>query len=538
MSRRTVLQLIAGLWGETGKTGRMQRKVVNDMGLIAKRADKRALAFRVVAGMAVALLLVAFSSTLPSQAIAATGSEQQGALQAAEPVKQVVKWKIKNDKAFCFVDGVKQTGFKTIEGKSYYFDKNGVQRTGWYKLGSAYRFFNIKCGAKGFMATSKVVNGIKLAADGKAKTGSVGQAELKLMCDANKVLQSVSTPGQSLDERLRAVWRWMQTECYERGTRPFHASSGWHRTFASDIFNTHSGSCESYGAAYAYLANAAGAKSCKAICSGGHGWAEVNGKVYDVEWTGHSGYRYFAFPYSMSGVGGAPMYRGNCVYVVTLSPNTKSWGSSGSSGSASAKRGLVKSGSARYFYKDDGTKLKNAWKTVNGKRYYFGSKGKAVTGSSKVKGKAYVFGSDGVLKTGKSTRVVTVAGVKYRVAKNGRAKSGLDSSKAKLYLANGELACAPCMYKGKLFWCSAAGIYDSAKTSTLRAAAAKDADGSALVGLLGSPNSTHRAVSCAFHNDEEGDDVIYTYKYLKVYTFVVTQKNAPDEGAEYVVSVL
>ena len=198
----------------------------------------------------------------------------------------------------------------------------------------------------------------------------------------------------------------------------------------------------------------------------------------------------------------------------------------------------MKSGSARYFYKDDGTKLKNAWKTVNGKRYYFGSKGKAVTGPSKVKGKAYVFGSDGVLKTGKSTRVVTVAGVKYRVAKNGRAKSGLDSSKAKLYLANGDLACAPCMYKGKLFWCSAAGIYDSAKTSTLRAAAAKDADGSALVGLLGSPNSTHRAVSCAFHNDEEGDDVIYTYKYLKVYTFVVTQKNAPDEGAEYVVSVL
>ena len=512
---------------------------MNDTRAIDKHAGKCRLISWLAAGMATLLLIAAFSSTLPSYAVAATGNAaEESALQAAKPPEPVVKWKIKGEKAYCFVNGVKQKGFKSIGGKSYYFDKNGVQRTGWYKLGNAYRFFNIKCGAAGYMVTNKVVNGIKLASDGKAKTNSTGRAELKLMCDANEVLQSVSNPGQSLETKLMAVFRWMQEKCYERGTRPFHATSGWHRTFASDIFNTHSGSCESYGAAYAYLANAAGAKSCKAICSGGHGWAEVNGKVYDVEWSGHGGSRYFAFPYSMSGTNGAPMYRGNCIYVVTLSPRTTPWGGSSSSDSSSAKRGLVKSGTDYYFYKDDGTKLKKTWKTVNGKRYYFRSNGKAATGPFKVKGKAYVFGSNGALETGKSVHTVKVAGVKYRVAKDGKAKPGLDSSNARLYLANGELACAPCLYKGKLFWCSPKGVYNSAKTGELRAAAAKDADGAALVALLSAPENTHRAVSCALHDGEEGDDVIYTYKHFKVYTFIVTQKNAPDVNAEYVVSVL
>lgn len=509
------------------------------MGAIGKHTNKHWLAPLLAAGMAAFLFLAAFSSTLPFHAVAwADNGEQGNTLQVTEPVKPVVKWTISNKKAYCSVDGVKQKGFKTIDGKSYYFDKNGVQRTGWYKLGSAYRFFNIKCGAKGYMVTNKVVNGIKLADDGKAIVNSTGRAELKVMCAANQVLQSVSNPGQTLNEKLKAVWRWMQNKCYERGTRPFHASSGWHRTFANDIFKTHSGSCESYGAAYAYLANAAGAKKCKAICSGGHGWAEVNGRVYDVEWTGHSGYRYFAFPYGMSGSNGAPMYKGNCLYVVTLSPRTSPWGGSSSSESASAKRGLVKSGNDYYFYENDGTKLKNAWKTVKGKRYYFRSNGKAAVGPCKVKGKAYVFGSNGALKTGKSTHVVTVAGVKYRVAKNGRAKPGFDASKTNLYLESGELACAPCLYKGDLFWCSSEGVYNAAETDKLRAAATKDADGAALIKLLGAPNDTQRAVSCAFHNGEEGDDAIYTYKHLKVYTFVVTQKNAPDVDAEYVVSVL
>ena len=41
------------------------------------------------------------------------------------------------------------------------------------------------------------------------------------------------------------------------------------------------GDCVSYAAAFAYLANAVGMKKVYVICSGGHGWAEIGGKVYD-----------------------------------------------------------------------------------------------------------------------------------------------------------------------------------------------------------------------------------------------------------------
>ena len=67
-----------------------------------------------------------------------------------------------------------------------------------------------------------------------------------------------------------------------------------------------------------------GYKSCRAVSSGGHGWAEIDGDVYDVEWTRVTGYRYFAFPYSKSG-SGAPAYASNRTYVVQIAPHRTRW---------------------------------------------------------------------------------------------------------------------------------------------------------------------------------------------------------------------
>ena len=72
----------------------------------------------------------------------------------------------------------------------------------------------------------------------------------------------------------------------------------------------------SYAAAFAYLANAVGMKKVYVICSGGHGWAEIGGKVYDPDWALVSSVdSYFAMSYDLSGVNGRPMYRGNRLYV-------------------------------------------------------------------------------------------------------------------------------------------------------------------------------------------------------------------------------
>ena len=75
--------------------------------------------------------------------------------------------------------------------------------------------------------------------------------------------------------------------------------------------NSGGGSCEGLGCLWAYLANACGASSCYSVCSGGHGWAEVEGLVYDPACARYDSRRddYYALSMDMSGVGGRPNYR-------------------------------------------------------------------------------------------------------------------------------------------------------------------------------------------------------------------------------------
>ena len=74
-------------------------------------------------------------------------------------------------------------------------------------------------------------------------------------------------------------------------------------TASSEDVYKRQGDCVSYAAAFAYLANAVGMKKVYVICSGGHGWAEIGGKVYDPDWALVSSVdSYFAMSYDLSGV--------------------------------------------------------------------------------------------------------------------------------------------------------------------------------------------------------------------------------------------
>ena len=62
------------------------------------------------------------------------------------------------------------------------------------------------------------------------------------------------------------------------------------------------------GVTFAYLANAVGMKKVYVICSGGHGWAEIGGKVYDPDWALVSSVdSFFAMSTDLSGVNGRPV---------------------------------------------------------------------------------------------------------------------------------------------------------------------------------------------------------------------------------------
>lgn len=88
---------------------------------------------------------------------------------------------------------------------------------------------------------------------------------------------------------------------------------------------------------------------------------------------------------------------------------------------AGKSKGLVKKGNFYYFYNSKGEKLINKWKTIDGERYYFGYKGRAVVGGKIIGNNVYVFNEKGRLCHPKTKRVLTVGSNKYYVDPKGRA---------------------------------------------------------------------------------------------------------------------
>lgn len=213
--------------------------------------------------------------------------------------------------------GQKNPGGLLKVGKyTYYLDKNRIQRTGWQKIGKYYYFFRIRNGKAGYMITSKTINGIKLDKNGRAVYNSAGLAKLKVMVKANQVLESVINYKMTKEQKLRAAYNKLIKYRY-RNFGPFLKSDpAWDVTYATRMLFNGSGDCYCGGAAIAYLANAAGYTTVYAESSGGHGWAEIDGKFYDPNWAFVTGKPndYFAVPPSLSGVGGRPRYKNNRWY--------------------------------------------------------------------------------------------------------------------------------------------------------------------------------------------------------------------------------
>ena len=107
----------------------------------------------------------------------------------------------------------------------------------------------------------------------------------------HKALQMVAkntTTDMSREQKLRACFDHLK-EDYLEGVRhdPPYQEIDWPVLYANDIFIYGKGDCFSYGAAFAYIGKAIGYSECYACNSGGHGWAQIDGKYYDPEWDMH-----------------------------------------------------------------------------------------------------------------------------------------------------------------------------------------------------------------------------------------------------------
>ncbi len=140
---------------------------------------------------------------------------------------------------------------------------------------------------------------------------------------------------------------------------------------------------------------------------------------------------------------------------------------------AEVKVGWQNDGTHYWYIQKDGTRVKNGFKTIDGKKYYFDESGYRVTGWKKISGKYYYFSKKGVMQTGwlkvsgkyyylnksgvRQTGWVKVDGYKYYLNKSGVRQTGwlkLNGKKYFLNLKTGRMRTGWLTYQGKTYYFS------------------------------------------------------------------------------------
>ena len=135
--------------------------------------------------------------------------------------------------------------------------------------------------------------------NGKEMAG-MSPESLATLQRAQAVVARITNDSMSREQKLRACFDYVKTAYREINPRiPHYKGMDWPVVYANDMFVNGAGNCCSYAAAFAYMAKAIGCEEVYCCNSGGHGWAEIDGLVYDPEWSKwHHTYNYFALSYN------------------------------------------------------------------------------------------------------------------------------------------------------------------------------------------------------------------------------------------------
>ena len=195
--------------------------------------------------------------------------------------------------------GAPLTGWQKFGGAWFYGDEGGVAHTGWLDLKGKKYWMD----SNGVMATGvRTIDGKRYVFSPSGAYTRVSAAHAATFDRALKELEKCTNSSMTKEQKLRAAFNHIRDDFREYNPRiPHMKSVGWETVYADDIFVRRGGNCLSCAAAMAFMAKAAGYENVYACNSGGHGWAEVDGLVYDPEWTRHNAGNYFARPYSQSG---------------------------------------------------------------------------------------------------------------------------------------------------------------------------------------------------------------------------------------------
>ena len=206
---------------------------------------------------------------------------------------------------YCKVCGVKATGFQRVNGKTYYYRADGTVPAGKTLIYASYQgktaWWYLNDGMPDPTArTALRYDGSEWIVTGGTATKVTTEAQRTLYRAFGEV-EKATTPDMTKEQKLRACFLYCKKNYKERRPRtPHYTGVDWPIVYANDMFVGSGGNCFSYAAAFAYMAKAIGYENVYCCNSGGHGWAEINGLVYDPEWSKKDGLNavtYYALSY-------------------------------------------------------------------------------------------------------------------------------------------------------------------------------------------------------------------------------------------------
>ena len=192
--------------------------------------------------------------------------------------------------------GTKNSYNENSNSHMSYFGPNGWLRTGLQNMGTAENpdgksskhqsYF----GGNGWLVENNyfTLNNVQYIADSKGWTRVVTSENDRIIVRAMQLVAKVTNNNMTGEQKLRACYDHIKNDYPEYNPRiPHYSGKDWQYMYANDIFINKGGNCISYGAAFAYMAKALGYENVVAVNGTGHGWAEINGRVYDPEWEKH-----------------------------------------------------------------------------------------------------------------------------------------------------------------------------------------------------------------------------------------------------------
>lgn len=212
-------------------------------------------------------------------------------------VKIKKKWYFFDDVTCKLLKGRKNHEVVTADGVTHMVDKSGKAVTGWKKNKKTKQAYYYN--AKGVRVYNKVVDGVRIGADGYtaagAKVKALEEDQSPVMAKARAVVNNITSSNMSRSQKLSRCWSYITGGSFSYASKYPDGGSGWQRRLALNMLNTHSGNCYGFACAFAALAKACGYNPVvvAGLCHGTrdgradgltrHCCVKINGAWYDPE---------------------------------------------------------------------------------------------------------------------------------------------------------------------------------------------------------------------------------------------------------------